>query len=186
MNTSICKVLGCLAMGALILPGVVLAQPTDRYKVTFEVEGNSLQLKKNRFYTSRSNCRSRNHDGCFDVPEDHAAEFTLVLQQGDADCRQDSSWKFHSVVLGGESTVQDPAPKPDEWGGISEAAAADFGADASTGEVALTPDGKKKVTFRDANQHEFSIWYKVVVEHCGSGRTLAYDPRIDNRGSPGN
>lgn len=188
MNTSLRTPVGGVAIAFVLLlaPAIAHAKPVDRYKMTFEVDGNRLALKKNIFYTSRSNCKSKNHDACYDVPEDHSAEFSVTLQQGDSTCRKDSSWKIHSVVLGGESDVTNPAAKPTTWGNISQDAADDFSADRTSGEVKLTEENKKKVTFSDANEHVFSIWYKVVVEHCGSGRKLSYDPRIDNRGSPGN
>ena len=169
----------------LVLPGTAAAAKSAKnIKMTFEVKGGALVLKKGWLNTTSSNCKSKNHDGCYDIAKGKLAKFKLTLKKGDADCAKDESWKWHRVVLGGESRIESPLdkPKPAAWGNISSDAAKDFDADEPTGVVNTTPDGKKRVLFEDQNNYPLSIWYKVSVEHCGDGTILEYDPRVDNRG----
>ena len=170
----------------LALPGSALARQDKKIKMTFEIVDGELVLKNEPRYTTPSNCRSDNHPGCYDFGGDEIGKFRLTLHRGNADCDADDDWKFHSVVLGGETDVERPGPKPTTWGAISADAARDFDADETTGAINLVADGRKRVTFEDQNNHSFSIWYKVGVERCGDGEVLEYDPRVDNRGLPEN
>lgn len=182
MNTISYRFLVSVVAFMLVLPGTAAAKTAKNIKVTFAVEDGALVLDRGWLNTTPSNCQSMNHDGCYDVATDKFAKFKLILKKGDADCGDDESWKWHRVVLGGEGRVDAPAAKPTEWGNISSEAASDFGADQTSGEVNLTPDGKKRVLFENQNEYEYSIWYKVSVERCGDGEILEYDPRVDNHG----
>jgi len=173
-----------LLLGSLYLfsASPVLAKSDKRIKMTFEVEDGQLKLKKGWFNTTKSNCKKNDHPGCYEIEDDHAGKFELVLDKGDSECRDPEAWKFEAVVLGGEGRVDEPQAKPAKWGNISAEAAKDFNADAMTGIINIIPSDKKRVHFEDQNDYAFSIWYKVSVKQCGSGDILEYDPRIDNRG----
>ncbi len=162
------------------------AKSRKEIKMTFEVKDGELQLRKGRWYTTPSNCARKDHDGCYEIPIDFYGKFELTLRKGDAECDDPDRWKWHAVTLGGESRVESPGDKPEVWGKISEDAARDFDADPETGVVNIVADGRKRVNFESANDFPHSIWYKVAVENCGTGEILEYDPRVDNRGQPGN
>lgn len=168
----------------LAFPGLSLARQDKNIKMTFEVVDGALELKQGGLYTTPSNCSRNDHPGCYDIAGDEVGKFRLTLHRGDAECDGPDDWKFHSVVLGGESDIETPQAKPSSWGGISPGAAADFDADEASGTVNIIPDGKKRVTFEDQNNHSFSIWYKVSVQRCDDSEILEYDPRIENRGLP--
>lgn len=179
--------LAAVVLAALLaVPGPAQARQDKKIKMTFEVDDGALKLKNGRLYTTPPSCTTNSHPGCYKFEGDEVGKFRLTLHDGNADCDADDDWKFHSVVLGGESDVDDPQPKPAAWGGISSGAAADFDADEATGVVNIVADGKKRVTFEDQNNHAFSIWYKVSVERCGDGEIIEYDPRVENKGVPSN
>lgn len=178
-----------LAVSFSLFAPVAEAKTKKSVKLTFEVEDGKLELKRGRFSTTPSNCARKDHPGCYEFNPNDFGDFELVLKGGDNDCSDADDWKFHSVVLGGESEITNPAdkPGPDDWGGISAEAAQDFSADQASGEINFNVTHKRKVTFRDENDYPLSIWYKVSVQRCGDEtEILSYDPRVDNRGLPGN
>ena len=183
MSKSVIPTTAAIFVALLVFYAPAAVAKTEKtIKMTFDIEGGALTLKKGGTNTTPSNCAKKDHDGCYDIPKNYYGAFELILKKGDNTCGDDDDWKFHSVVLGGESDVSNPSDKPAAWGNISADAAEDFGADETTGEVTLTHSSKKKVTYRSENDHSFSIWYKVSVEKCGDGQILEYDPRVDNRG----
>lgn len=141
--------------------------------------------------TAGETCKSKNHSGCYDVPQGDQAVMRVGLTNGDVDCQFNGSYRIKEVILGGEGDVNNPPPKPgaDGWGNLSEVAARDFDADPVSGRVKARVDGNALV-FNNRNSAPYSIWYKVVVEPCKMNASdrrspIEFDPRIDNRGRPG-
>jgi hypothetical protein len=94
-------------------------------------------------------------------------------------------WQISQVVLGGEGQNNKPENSP--WGGLSSGAASDFSADQTTGVVNISPPGGGHVVnFRNENEHEFVLWYRVDAE-CRRGDSvygdpISLDPRSRNGG----
>ena len=184
------EILVCAAAFLMLIAPPLAAKTVKDIKMRFEVEDGELVLNGNRYYTTPSNCKRKDHEGCYSFDENDLGKFRLTLKHGDADCDQADRWRFKAVVLGGEGRFDDPQPKPETWGNISDGLAKDFNADPQTGMVNFELDGDKRIRFEDQNDYSASVWYKVAVESCtvdeeGNRETLEYDPRVDNRGTSG-
>jgi len=178
---------GCVALATgLMSLGAVEAQPvTVEYnKIVMVVTGTAPneKLEIDREDTRVKSC-NQNKPGCVEVSAGNMAEFELRIKQGRNDCAgNDGKWSIQKVLLGGEVAGNDPGDKPGNWGNLSEVAASDFNADAGTGEVKLTRVGNNRAKFYDTNTANYSIWYNVFAELCGTGRTIELDPSVTNRG----
>ena len=163
----------------------VAATPVEYNRIVLEVVGDppNEQLVVNKDDTQVRKCRKNPQAGCVEVSKGHFSEFAIKLRQGVNDCdANDRKWGISKVLLGGEVNGDDPGSKPPKWGALSPDAATDFNADETTGEVKLIRRGNDRVVFYDTNRSEYSLWYTVVAELCGDGRTIELDPSITNKG----
>ena len=180
------KTIGNIAASLLLVIAFDAAANTvERNRVVLKVTGDAPdeQLVVDKNDSDVKKCKKNQHDGCVEVGRGNTAEFTIKLKQGVNDCAgNDGQWALARVILGGEVSGDDPGSKPDQWGGLSAVAAADFGADATSGEVAVVNTGNDRFTFSNANSAEYSLWYTVLAELCGDGRTIELDPSITNKG----
>lgn len=157
----------------LFLPALVLAQGMSSNLVLLKVNDGESALEYNASGSNHGRCVSGPGNGCVRVTGRGDITFRLV---SDRRCSSGASWELTAVQLGGEN-----AGGKGTWGNLSPTAAGDFGADASSGYIS-TGRGNS-ISVRDDNSAAYSLWYRVSAE-C-DGRTIWFDPRLENDGTGG-
>jgi len=185
----------CVLLVSSILSGGVFAKEIIDFQVMVVPDGRDAMGGNNKVDvyepgSRASNCMTKSHAGCYDVPTGEEAEIRVSLTNGNYDCTHEGSWRLKDIVLGGEGDVNNPPdkPGPDGWGNLSDQAAKDFDADPITGVANVETQGNMMVV-QNLNTAPYSIWYKVRVESCatngrGARNVIEFDPRVDNRGRP--
>jgi len=161
-----------LACAVLLAASHALAQGQSSNLVRLAVDDTETALTYHADGSSHGRCEMSSEPGCVRVTGSEQITFRLVSNR---QCGSGGLWELSGVDLGGENA----GGKPASWGGLSATAAADFGADASTGSI---PTGKgNSITIQDHNSQAYSVWYRVAAT-CG-GSTIYFDPRMENDGT---
>jgi hypothetical protein len=169
MNKRICY---ALASVALLATSHAAAQGQSSNLVLLAVDDAESALAYHATGSSHGRCQESSEPGCVRVSGRGEITFRLV---GERQCGSNDKWQLSGVELGGENSTS----KPGTWGGLSATAAADFNADQATGRIS-TGTGNS-VTIQAANSRAYSVWYRVEAS-CG-GKTIYFDPRLENDGT---
>ena len=169
VHSRINMLLGCFA---LLAASHALAQGQSSNLVLLAVDNDQSELTYHADGSSHGRCEQSSEPGCVRVTGKGQITFRLVSNR---QCGNDGFWELSGVDLGGENS----SAKPDSWGGLSATAAADFGADASTGSI---PTSKgNSILIQDYNSQAYSVWYRVAAT-CGDS-IIYFDPRMENDGT---
>ena len=160
-------------LALLFLPGLAMSQGQSSNLVLLRVNDSETALEYNAQGSNHGRCVNSSENGCVRVSGRGDITFRLV---NDRRCGSGSMWELTGVQLGGENSGGKGS-----WGNLSQTAAADFGADAGSGHI---PTGRgNSISIRDGNSAAYSLWYRVSAE-C-DGRTIWFDPRMENDGTGG-
>lgn len=175
MNTVTKRFISVLAWAAMAVAPHAMAQAVN--VVLLAVDEDESALTYNANGSSHGRCQQSSEPGCVRVSGRAQIMFKLVNKR---QCGAGGFWELSGVQLGGETGPgENVSAKPAAWGGLSATAAADFGADAASGQIS-TGRGQN-ITIQDANSAAYSLWYRVQAV-CGAD-TIYFDPRFENDGT---
>lgn len=133
--------------------------------VNMQVNDNETKLT----VTTPGNCaRGANTAGCVRGQGQQPINFNL----GNKRCSDGGNWSLDYVALG---------MSEGSTGGLTEVAASDFNADASSGVVTPNSQNPNQIQIRNNNMQAYDVWYTVYAT-CGDA-VIDTDPRIENDGS---
>lgn len=170
MNTVTKRFVCALAWAAMAAAPHAMAQAAN--VVLLAVNEDQSALTYNANGSSHGRCQQSSEPGCVRVSGRAQIMFKLVSKR---QCDAGGFWELSGVQLGGENS----SGKPAAWGGLSATAAADFGADAASGQISAGRG--QNITIQDDNSAAYSLWYRVQAA-CGA-KTIYFDPRFENDGT---
>lgn len=133
--------------------------------VNMNVAGNKLVI------TTPGNCSTPpNKPGCVKANGRTPVNFNLV---GNKTCSNDGTAQLTRIAIRMSEGAAD--------GGLTEAAALDFGANRATGFVTTTGKSTNHISIRNYNSQSYTVWYRIYAT-C-NGVEINSDPRLVNDGS---
>jgi hypothetical protein len=152
----------------MVALAVTAASMSAQAAIVVQMQVNDTETKLE--VTTRGTCATgANPNGCVKAQGRQPINFNLV---GDKRCSSGQQWALDYVALGmSESSV----------GGLTNVAASDFDADASSGEVTPTNQNANSIQIRNNNTAAYDVWYTVYAV-CDDA-VIDTDPRIENDGS---
>ncbi len=133
--------------------------------VNMNVAGNKLVI------TTPGNCSTPpNNPGCVKANGRTPINFNLV---GAKTCSGGGKAQLTRVAIRMSEGAAD--------GGLTAAAALDFGADQATGIVNVTGKSANHMSIRNYNSQSYTVWYRIYAT-C-DGAEINSDPRMVNDGS---
>jgi hypothetical protein len=172
-------VLFAVLLGALLFSTVTMAKVVVELELDDPDTPTVLKIK-----TNDSQC-----DGgileCIKVPHGNSPNIIFKLPGACGIGDDDPQYKLASMRITQIEKVWPTSASP-----LNAVVAADFKADAETGEIDFengnNKQTKRKLKFKNHNSHEYTVFYEITATHCDSDSDeddIHLDPEIRNKGN---